>query len=329
MSKTIVAIDAMGGDNAPVEIVKGAIESLSELNVEIILVGQVDAIKSELANYTYDEKSVSIVEATEIISSTELPTTAIREKKNSSMVVGLKLVKDGKANAFISAGSTGALLVGATVKIGKIKGIERPALGASLPTKTGYALLLDSGANMDCKPKYIEQFAKMGQVYAQYVMNVENPKIGLLNVGEEEEKGDTLTKETFELLKQSDVNFCGNIEPTTLFEGGSADVVVCDGFAGNILLKTAEAISKQMSRIVKTEITKGMYKFPALTLRKPFRNVKRKFDSDEVGGAPLLGLKSLVVKAHGNSKAKAIKNAIKQCNLFVENNIVEKIEEKI
>ncbi len=329
MSKNItVAVDAMGGDNAPFEIVKGAVEAVNEFGINIKLVGVESAVKEELAKYKYDTSKIEVIHASEIITTDEAPTTAIRRKKDSSMVVALNLVKNKEADAFVSAGSTGAVLTGATFIIGRIKGIERPALGTCLPTIKGFTFLLDSGANVDCKPKYLEQFAKMGSVYAEHVMGIKKPKVGLVNIGAEKEKGNALTKEVYEILENTDINFSGNIEPRDI-PFGKADVIVCDGFVGNTILKFAEGLSMALLKIIKGEITKGLYKFAALALKKPFGNVKSRLDSEEVGGAPFLGLKSLVVKAHGSSEAKGIRNAIKQCTIFVENDIVSKIEENL
>ncbi|MCI8342053.1 MAG: phosphate acyltransferase PlsX [Firmicutes bacterium] len=329
MEKPKIAVDAMGGDNAPFEIVKGAIEAVNEFGSSIVLVGIEKTINEELDKYTFDKSKVEIVNASEVISTDEVPTAAIRKKKDSSMVVGLNLVKNGKADAFVSAGSTGALLTGATVIIGRIKGIERPALGTCLPTVNGFTFLLDSGANVDCKPNYIVQFAKMASVYVENVMCVKNPKVAIANIGAEKEKGNALVKEAYEILEETEnINFVGNIEARDI-PFGSADIVVCDGFVGNVILKLSEGLSLALLGIIKEEITAGLYKVAAAALMKPFKNIKKRFDSEEVGGAPFLGLKSLVVKAHGSSKAKGIKNAIKQCEIFVENDIVLKIEEKL
>ena len=329
MSNIRIAVDAMGGDNAPMEIVKGAVLATKELSSNIILVGIKEDIEKELQKYTYDVDRISIVHASETITTEETPTMAIRNKKDSSLVVGLNLVKSGGADAFVSAGSTGAVLTGATVIVGRIKGIERPALGTCLPTTKGFVFLLDSGANVDCKANYLVQFAKMGSIYIENVMGVKNPKIALANIGAEEEKGNILVKETYELLKGSkEVNFVGNIEAKEI-PFGEADVVVCDGFVGNVILKLSEGLSLALLGIIKGEIAKGMYKFAALCLKTPFKKIKKRFDAEEIGGAPFLGLKHLVVKAHGSSKAKGIKNALKQCEIFVENDIVLKIEEKI
>ncbi|MEA5084516.1 MAG: phosphate acyltransferase PlsX [Lachnospiraceae bacterium] len=329
MEEIKIAVDAMGGDNAPKEIIKGAVEAVNEFGANIVLVGIEQTIEEELKKYTYNKEKIEVVNAAEIISTDEVPTTAIRRKKDSSMVVGLNLVKDGKASAFVSAGSTGALLTGATVIIGRIKGIERPALGTCLPTTNGFTFLLDSGANVDCKANYLVQFAKMASVYVENVMGVKNPKVAIANIGAEKEKGNALVKEAYELLEEvKGVNFTGNIEAREI-PFGEADVVVCDGFVGNTILKLSEGLSLALLGIIKEEITQGAYKLAAAALKKPFKNIKKRFDSEEVGGAPFLGLKSLVVKAHGSSKAKGIKNAIKQCEIFVENDIVLKIQEKL
>ena len=304
-------------------------KAVNAFGSRIVLVGRQEDIRSELQKYSYPQDHITIENASEVISTDESPTTAIRRKKDSSMVVGLNLVKQGQAAAFVSAGSTGALLTGATVIIGRIKGIERPALGTMLPTTKGYTFLLDSGANVDCKPAYLVQFAKMATIYVEHVVGKKAPKVGLVNIGSEKEKGDTLSKEAHELLEEvSEINFVGNTEPRDI-PYGPVDIVVCDGFVGNVILKLAEGLSQALFGALKEEITKGPYVLAAAALRKPFGKLKRRFDSDEVGGAPFLGLKALVVKAHGSSKAKAIKNAIKQCETFVENDIVLKIQDQL
>ncbi|MFI3174162.1 MAG: phosphate acyltransferase PlsX [Bacillota bacterium] len=326
--KVIVVLDGMGGDFAPVETVKGAVEAVKELNVRIRLVGQEDVLKKELENYTYPAEDIEIVPATEIIGTDEVPTTAIRKKKDSSLVVGLKEVKEGRADGFVSAGSTGAILTGALLIIGRIKGIERPVLGTCLPTKGKLTFLVDSGANVDCKPRYLEQFAKMGSLYVEHTMGVANPKVALANIGAEKEKGNALAKEVHELLEEAkDINFIGNIEARDI-PYAKADVVVCDGFVGNTILKTCEGMGMMLLSMLKEEIMKGPYKVAALMLKTPLMKLKHHFDSDEIGGAPFLGLNSLVVKAHGSSNAKAIKNAIRQCVIFSDANIVEKMKEQ-
>lgn len=327
--RIIVALDAMGGDYAPVETVKGAVEAVKELNVDIKLVGPEDVVKAELAKYEYDKERIAVVHASEVIGTDEVPTMAIRRKKDSSLVVALNLVKKGEADAIVSAGSTGALLTGALLIVGRLPGVERPALGTCLPNKKGFSFLIDSGANVDCKPKYLEQFAKMGSVYVEHVFGIQEPKVALVNIGAEKEKGNALTKETYELLEQAeDINFTGNIEPRNI-PFGEADVIVCDGFVGNTILKLSEGLAKTMIDIIKAEITKGAYKIAAAALKTPFRNVKKFMDSDEIGGAPFIGLKSLVVKAHGSSNAKAFKNAVRQCVLFTEADIIGKLREHL
>lgn len=330
MEKRItVALDAMGGDNAPVETVKGAIEAIKELNVNIKLVGQEDVVKAELAKYAYDKERIDVVHAAEVIGTDEAPTMAIRRKKDSSLVVALNLVKNGEADAIVSAGSTGALLTGALLIVGRLPGVERPALGTCLPSKKGFSFLIDSGANVDCKAKYLEQFAKMGSVYVENVFGIQDPKVALVNIGAEKEKGNALTKETYELLEQAEgINFTGNIEPRNI-PYGDADVVVCDGFVGNTILKLSEGLAKTIFDILKQEIMQGFYKVGAMILKTPFKNMKKFLDSDEIGGAPFIGLKSLVVKAHGSSNAKAFKNAVRQCVLFTEADIIGKIKDKI
>jgi len=326
--RIIIAVDAMGGDNAPVEVVKGAVDAVKDLPVEVLLVGQEDVVTRELAKYQYDKEKIRVVGAAEVIGTDEVPTTAIRRKKDSSMVVGLQLLKKGEAHAFVSAGSTGALLAGALFIVGRLPGVERPALGTFLPTTKGVTFLMDCGANVDCKPQYLEQFAKMGSVYVENMFAVENPRVGLVNIGAEKEKGNALTKETYELLEKSNLNFSGNIEPRDIPFGG-ADVVVCDGFVGNTILKLSEGLSVALLGIIKETITEGAYKIPALLLKTPFKAIKKRFDADEVGGAPFLGVKSLVVKAHGSAKAKAIYGAINQSMLFTQQDIIGKIQGKL
>lgn len=328
-NRIIVALDAMGGDLAPVETVKGAVEAVQELDVEIKLVGRTEEIQRELAKYTYDKERIEVVHAEQVIGTDEVPTMAVRRKRDSSLVVGLQLVKKGEADAFVSAGSTGAILTGALAYVGRLDGVERPALGTCLPTKNGFSFLLDSGANVDCKPAYLEQFAKMGAVYVENIFGIQNPKVALVNIGAEKEKGNALTKEAYELLENTEnINFVGNIEPRNV-PYGEADVIVCDGFVGNTILKLCEGLSKTIFDILKEEITKGHYKIGAAILKQPFKNIKKRMDSDEIGGAPFVGLKALVVKAHGSSNATAIKNAVRQCVRFTEMDIIGQMRDKL
>ncbi|NLK20976.1 MAG: phosphate acyltransferase PlsX [Epulopiscium sp.] len=327
--KAIIAIDAMGGDNAPFEIVKGSIEAVNQKDIEIILVGDESKIARELKSYSYDPSKLSIVHASEVIDMEEAPVIAIRKKKDSSMVVGLNLLKDKKADAFISAGSTGALLAGGTFLVGRIKGVERPALAPLIPNKTGFSLLIDCGANMDSKPSYLSQFAQMGSIYMENIMGVSNPKVGLINVGVEKEKGNQLTKEAYSLMEELDINFMGNIEARDI-PYGRADVIVCDAFTGNIILKYTEGFGLSLFDIIKEELMGStLSKIGALLSKSAFKRIKHRFDYTEYGGAPMLGLQGLVIKAHGSSNSKAIFSAICQGIQFKEQKIVEQIEQRI
>lgn len=329
MNKIVVAVDAMGGDNAPDEIVKGCIEALNEKDIEIIILGDEELINKQLEKYNYNKSAISVLHTSQVIATDETPTIAIKSKKDSSIVRGLQLVKEGKVSAFVSAGNTGALLTGATIIVGRIKGIERPALASALPNKNGFSLLLDAGANVDAKPSYLLQFAKMGAIYMESVMGVENPKVGLINIGAEKEKGNALTKEAYELLENSNVNFVGNVEPRDACEG-VVDVMVCDAFVGNVMLKFAEGLAGTLIGIVKEEIMLGFFsKLGALLCIKAFKRIKKRVDYAEVGGMPFLGLKGLVVKAHGSSNSKAIKNAIFNGCKFAENNFNERLQESL
>ena len=330
-NRTIVALDAMGGDNAPKEMIKGAVQALERTDaVQVLLVGKEDVIRAELAQYTYDKARIEVVNATEVIETAEPPVNAIRRKKDSSIVVGMKLVKEGKADAFVSAGSSGAVLVGGQVIVGRIKGVERPPLAPLIPTEKGVSLLVDCGANVDARPSHLVQFAKMGSIYMEHVVGIKNPKVGIVNIGAEEEKGNALVKETFPLLKEEkDINFIGSVEAREI-PHGQADVVVCEAFAGNIILKLFEGVGS----VLISEIKKGMMgslrsKIGALLVKPALKKTLKSFDSSEYGGAPLLGLNGLVVKTHGSSTAKEICNTIVQCVTFKEQKINEKIKESI
>ena len=326
-----VALDAMGGDNAPGEIIKGAVEALNERdNLIVYAVGRQDVINKELSKYSYDKKRLEVVDAAEIIDTAEPPVMAIRKKKDSSIVKALNMVKDNTCDAFVSAGSSGAILVGGQVIVGRIKGVERPPLAPLIPTQDGVALLIDCGANMDARPSFLVQFAKMGSIYMKYIMGIENPRVGIVNVGAEEEKGNALVKETFPLLKNCpDINFIGSIEARDIPLGG-ADVIVCDAFVGNAILKTLEGVGKMMIHAVKESLTSNLKtKIGALLIKSSLKETMKKFDVSEYGGAPLLGLNGLVVKTHGSSKAGEIKNTLIQCITFKEQNINDKIKEII
>lgn len=326
-----VAVDAMGGDNAPLEIVKGAVEAINESShVKVFLVGQEDVVNAELSKYTYNKEQMEVVNATERIETAEPPVMAIRKKKDSSLVKALYLVKDGTCDAYVSAGSTGATLVGGQVIVGRIKGVERPPLAPLIPTEKGCALLIDCGANVDARPSHLVQFAKMGSVYMENVMKVKNPKVAIVNIGAEEDKGNALVKETYPLLKNCpDINFTGNIEARDI-PAGSADVIVCEAFVGNVILKMYEGVGGTLIKKVKEGMMTSLRsKIGALLVKPALKNTLKAFDLEQYGGAPLLGLNGLVVKTHGSSKAVEIKNSILQCITFTEQNINEKIKEKI
>lgn len=332
MKKSVtVAVDAMGGDNAPAEIVKGVVDAVnSNDSVNIRLVGIEDRINTELGKYEYDKSRIQVINATEIIETAEHPVNAIRKKKDSSLVVALNLVKNGEADAFVSAGSTGAVLVGAQAIVGRIPGVKRPPLAPVLPTAKGPLVLVDCGANVDSRPDHLVLFARMGSIYSEYVLGINKPKVGIANNGAEEEKGNQLVKDTFPLLKEcNDINFVGSVETKDIPQG-NADVVVCDGFVGNAILKMYEGVGTTLiSEIKKNLMTSFRGKLGGLLIKPSLKQVLKKYDATEYGGAPMLGLNGLVVKAHGSSNAKEIKNAVHQCIQFVEADINTKIKESL
>lgn len=305
-----IAVDAMGGDFAPEEIVKGACQAISEFpEVEIILVGQEDKVNQILRKYPFPR--ISTINASQVITMDEAPVSAVREKKDASINVALQLVAEGKAQAVVSAGNTGAYMTAALFKLGRIPGVERPAIATIFPARSGSVLCLDVGANSENRPKHLQQFGEMGSLYAQHVLHIENPRVGLLNIGEEPEKGNELTTATYLLLKQSKINFMGMVESGEILSG-KVDVVVCDGFVGNLILKFAESVSSFVVDLIKSEITRNPISWLGAALLLPaFMGIKKKIDSDELGGAPILGVDGLCIKAHGRAKAKAIKNAIR------------------
>lgn len=330
MSKTIIALDCMGGDNAPGEIVKGAVLAADENKDMLIkLVGREDDIKKELEKYPSSNK-LEIVDAKEVIETGEPPVAAIRKKKDSSLVKCMYMVKKGEADAMVSAGSTGANLVGGHVIIGRIKGVERPPLAPLIPTKTGFSLLIDCGANVDARPSHLLQFAKMGSVYMENVVGIKNPKVALVNIGAEEEKGNALVKETYPLLKEMEgINFIGNIEARDI-PNGDADVIVCDAFVGNVILKLYEGVASVLIDKIKCSMMNSIKtKIGALLIKKDLKKTLKGFSLEEHGGAPLLGLNGLLVKTHGSSKAIEIKNSILQCITFNELDINNKFKEKL
>jgi glycerol-3-phosphate acyltransferase PlsX len=280
---TVIAVDAMGGDHAPGEIIKGCVEASEQTDIQLVLVGDTEKIQPELCKYKFDSSKIQMIHASEIIEMDDSPVTSIRNKKDSSMVVGLNLLRKKKADAFISAGNTGALLAGGTLLVGRIKGVERPALAPLIPNKKGFSLLIDGGANMDAKPNYLLQFAKMGSVYMENVVGVPSPKVGLINVGAEKEKGSHLTKDTYPLLEESDLHFIGNVEAREI-PYGQADVLVCDAFTGNVILKYTEGFGLSLFDIIKEEIMKKTSsKLAALFLKPVFKGSKNRFDYTEYG----------------------------------------------
>ena len=326
-----VAVDAMGGDNAPAEIVKGAVEAINaDKRVKVFLVGRQDAVNEQLKQYTYDPAQLEVVHAEEVIETAEPPVMAIRKKKDSSIVRCMTLVKGGHCDAMVSAGSTGAVLVGGQVIVGRIKGVERAPLAPLIPTEKGVSLLIDCGANVDARPSHLVQFAKMGSVYMEHVMGVPNPKVGIVNIGAEEEKGNALVKEAFPLLKNCpEINLVGSVEARDI-PAGVVDVVVCEAFVGNVILKMYEGVGASLIKKVKAGMMTNLRsKIGALLVKPALKATLKGFSTDEYGGAPLLGLKGLVVKTHGSSKAIEVKNSVLQCITFKEQKINEKIQEQI
>ena len=326
-----VAVDAMGGDEAPFINVKGAVDALKESDaLKIFLVGQEDVVKAELSKYEYDHDRIEVINATEVIEMAEPPVMAIRKKKDSSIVKGMYMVNHGEADAFVSAGSTGAILVGGQVIVGRLKGVDRAPLAPLIPTEKGSSLLIDCGANVDARANHLVQFAKMGTVYMENILGVKNPTVGIVNIGAEEEKGNALVKEAFPLLKNCpDINFIGSVEARDIPAGG-ADIVVCEAFTGNVILKMYEGVATSLLKVVKKSLMSSLKtKIGALLIKKDLKNSLADFNMDKYGGAPLLGLKGLVVKTHGSANDIEVKNSILQCVTFTEQKISEKISEKI
>ncbi len=331
---TKVALDAMGGDNAPACNVTGAIRAIRDNDrLMVYLVGREAEIKAALEDgsinegIAYDKSRLVVVDAPDIIENAEPPVMAIRKKKESSIVVAMNMVKEGKCDAYVSAGSTGATLVGGQVIVGRIKGVERAPLAPLLPTKTGMSLIIDCGANVDARPTMLVQFAKMGSIYMENVVGVKNPKVAIVNIGAEEDKGNALVKETFPLLKACpEINFVGSIEARNI-PYGDADVVVCDAFVGNVILKTYEGTGKMLLEVLKEGLmSSAKTKIGALLVKSAIKDKMRKYDASEYGGAPMLGLNGLVVKTHGSSTPKEIRNTLIECVKYNEQNISEKIK---
>ncbi len=325
-----IVIDAFGGDNAPLEIVKGAAEASVQFNTEITLTGNKDTIEKIICDN--DLKffgELVIVDTDDVISMHDDPTTILKSHSNSSMALAFKELCENRADAFVSAGSTGAIVVGGTLIVKRIKGIKRPALGGLIPSPDGHYLLMDMGANAECRPEMLAQFGIMASVYLEKVEGISNPKIGLLNIGVEDTKGDELRVEAYKLLKEAPINFVGNVESREMPKG-VCDAVIADGYTGNIALKLIEGTSITLFKMVKNAMYKNfLNKIAALILKKDLYALKSMMDSSEVGGAPLLGVSKPVIKAHGSSDAKAIKNAIRQAIIFTEKNVINTISENI
>ena len=325
---TTVAVDAMGGDNAPAEIVKGAVEAVSlRKDIKVLLVGQEEVLQALLKEYTYPTDQLRVVPASEIIETSESPVHAIRKKKDSSLVVAMNLVKSGQADALVSAGNTGAILVGGQVVVGRIKGIERPPLAVLLPTEKGISLLLDCGANVDARASHLVQFAQLGSIYMENALGRKNPSVGIVNIGAEEEKGNALVKEAFPLLQEcKEISFIGSVEAREI-PAGVADVIVCEAFVGNVILKLYEGVGMTLIGMIKDGIKSSLRsKIGGLLVKPALKKTLKNFDTSEHGGATLLGLKGLLVKTHGSSKAKEICNSIIQCITFKEEGVNQKIK---
>src|SRR5260221_13525465 len=326
-----IAVDAMGGDYAPAEIVKGALLAAKEYPVKILLVGKEEIVRKELAAAAGPELpgNIEVVDAREVIEMDDNAIAPLRRKRNSSVRICANLVAEGRADAFLSAGNTGATWTSARMVMGMIEGVSRPALAAILPNINRYTLLLDVGANVDTKPNHLREFAVMGHFYAQMVFGIAEPRVGLMSIGEEEGKGNELTKETFRVMKETGLNFIGNAEGRDVFNG-NADVVVCDGFIGNVVLKASEALGEFVTRTLRVELTRSIpRKIGGLLARSAFDDLKKRMDYSQYGGAPPLGVKGGCIVCHGRSNAKAIKNAVRVAREFAMNHIDAKIQERV
>jgi glycerol-3-phosphate acyltransferase PlsX len=330
LSRSRIALDAMGGDHAPDENISGALLALKAYAVDILLVGRQEVIREKLIAVAGSiPPRIEIIDAREVVEMEDNALAPLRKKRNSSIRVCANLVAEGKADAMVSAGHTGATMTSAYKVIGTIEGVSRPALAAILPNVNGHTVLLDVGANVDSKPSHLREFAVMGHFYAQMILGIDAPRVGLLSIGEEEGKGNELTKETFRVMKETGLNFIGNAEGRDVFNG-NADVIVCDGFIGNVVLKAAESLGEMVSKTLRAEVTKSaMRKAGAVILKRAFEDLKKRMDYSEYGGAPLLGVNGGCIVCHGRSSAKAIKNAIRVARDFAHNRIDAKIRTKI
>lgn len=328
-SRTKIALDAVGGDHGPAPCVEGALQAVKECDVEVILVGDEAILKQECERQSGHDPRLSIKHASQVVEMHESPAAVARKKRDSSIWVATELVKSGEAGAVVSPGNTGASMVASFFVLGLIKGVERPAIATSLPTLTGEAIMLDVGANVDCTANHLEQFALMGNEYGKHLLGKPNPRVGLLSIGEEDSKGNEVTKEAFKLLKASSMNFVGNVEGRDVYSG-IADIVVCDGFIGNVALKISEGVAEMIKRLLLKEISGhffGRLAYPLIA--GPLANLKRKIDYAEFGGAPLLGVNGVTMICHGRSSAKAIKNAIRRAKGMAEGGVRELIQRDI
>jgi len=326
-----IALDAMGGDRAPRVIVEGALGAQEEVGADtkIVLVGREDAIRAEITHFGGSASALDVVDARDIVSMEEQPSTTLRRKKESSIAVGLRLHAEGKVQGFISAGNTGAVAANALIILGRIKGVERPAIATYVPTKGGGCILLDVGASIDPKPSHMVQYAIMGSCFAKSVLGKSDPRVGLLNIGEESTKGTEVMQEAYALLKASDVNFIGNVEGRDIF-AGSVDVTVCDGFVGNVVLKFAESVTDMVYGVLRQTLTADLRaKMGALLLKPAFRHLRETFDYAEYGGAPLLGVDGVCMICHGSSSARAIKNAVLEARRVIDYDLTSTIKERL
>lgn len=324
-----ILVDAMGGDNAPKDIVNGCVEAIKQVQgFDVVLIGDKKKIEEVLGDKNLFNPRIKVHNASEVISVEDSPTKAIKSKKDSSMVVGFELLKEKKGDIFVSCGNSGALMTGALLILGRIKGVDRPAFPAIIPTKTGKCVLIDAGLNTVCKPINYQQFGVMGSILIKEMFNIESPKVGLLNVGSEEGKGNEIIKQSYNMLEQSGVNFVGNVEGTDIFKG-KADVVVCDGFVGNVALKTIEGAGTFMMSMIKGVFLKNLKtKLGAMLLKSDMKEFKKVLDADEQGGALIMGVNGLVLKSHGNSNMKTIKNVILKAYILGKTKIIETISKE-
>jgi glycerol-3-phosphate acyltransferase PlsX len=325
-----IVIDGMGGDNAPFEIVKGCVEASSLIEDELYIIGDENKLLEVLSIYNYDTNKIKVIHAADVITNEDAPVKAVRTKTESSLVKGITMVRDGEAQLFISAGNTGAIMAGGLFILGRIQGIDRPAIAATYPIMgKGVCLLVDTGANSECKPNNLLEFGTMGSIYMEKVLGLKNPKVGLVNIGIEETKGTTVIKAAYELLKKSSVNFIGNVEAREI-PHGAADVVVCDGFVGNVIVKLSEGLAMSILQLIKKKFMENtVSKVGAFLLSGKLKELKKEFDYSEYGGAPILGVKGALVKVHGSSNANAVKNAILKGIPYVTNDVVQIIQNSV